>query len=126
MLLCGLTRLGPGRMIAYITINIDPVIGHLGPFVVRWYPLIMALGVIVGSFIFAGQLRGKGIESGHVVPMLVAVVPGAIVGARLFHVLDNFGYYSHHLLAMVKPPYVGLAIYGVLTGGLIAWPSTVE
>ena len=102
-------------MIAYITVNIDPVIGHFGPFAVRWYPLIMALGTIVGSFIFAGQLRRKGSESGHVVPMLVAVVPGAIVGARLFHVLDNFSYHSHELIAIVKPPYVGLAIYGVLT-----------
>ena len=34
--------------------------------------------------------------------------------------LDNYGHYSHHLLAIVKPPYVGLAIYGVLTGGLLA------
>ena len=31
-------------MIAYITINIDPIIVHLGPFAVRWYPLIMVLG----------------------------------------------------------------------------------
>ena len=31
-------------MIAYITINIDPIIGHLGPFAVRWYSLIMVLG----------------------------------------------------------------------------------
>ena len=107
-------------MIAYITINIDPIIGHLGPFAVRWYPLIMVLGVIVGAFIFAGQLRRKGIESGHVTAMLVVVVPSAIVGARLFSVLDNWSYYSHHLLAIVKPPYVGLAIYGVLTGGLLA------
>jgi phosphatidylglycerol:prolipoprotein diacylglycerol transferase len=107
-------------VIAYITINIDPIIGHLGPFAVRWYPLIMALGVIVGSFIFAGQLRRKGIDTGHVVPMLVVVVPSAIVGARLFSVLDNWGRYSHDLVAIVKPPYVGLAIYGVLTGGILA------
>ena len=80
----------------------------------------MALGVIVGTFIFAGQLRRKGIDTGHVVPMLVVVVPSAIVGARLFSVLDNLGHYSHHLVAIVKPPYVGLAIYGVLTGGLPA------
>jgi phosphatidylglycerol:prolipoprotein diacylglycerol transferase len=107
-------------MIAYITINIDPIIGHLGPFALRWYPLIMVMGVIVGAFIFAGQLRRKDIESGHVTAMLVVVVPSAIVGARLFSVLDNFGYYSHHLVDIVKPPYVGLAIYGVLTGGLLA------
>ena len=113
----------PGKlapMIAYITINIDPVIGHLGPFTVRWYSLIMALGVIVGSFIFAGQLRRKGIDTGHVVPMLVVVIPSAIVGARLFSVLDNWSRYSHDLIAIVKPPYVGLAIYGVLTGGILA------
>jgi phosphatidylglycerol:prolipoprotein diacylglycerol transferase len=106
--------------IAYITINIDPIIGHIGPFALRWYPLIMALGVIVGSFVFAGQLRRKGIESGHVIAMLVVVVPSAIVGARLFSVLDNWDYYSNHLLTIVKPPYIGLAIYGVLTGGILA------
>lgn len=44
--------------------------------------------------------------------MLLVVVPSAIVGARLFSVLDNYGYYSHHLLDVVKPPYIGLAIYG--------------
>ena len=105
-------------MIASVTINIDPVIVHIGSLALRWYPLIMMLGVIVGSFVFAGQLRRKGIDAGHVVGMLVVVVPSAIVGARLFSVLDNFGYYSHHLLTIVKPPYIGLAIYGVLTGGL--------
>jgi phosphatidylglycerol---prolipoprotein diacylglyceryl transferase len=82
-------------MIAYITINIDPILFHIGSFSLRWYSLIMVVATIVGAFIFAGQLRRKGIESGHVVDMLVVVVPSAIVGARLFSVLDNFGYYSH-------------------------------
>ena len=107
-------------MIAFITINIDPVIVHVGSFALRWYSLIMAAATVVGAFIFAGQLRRKEIEPGHVVAMLVATVPGAIVGARLFSVLDNFSFYSHDLIAIVKPPYVGLAIYGVLTGGLTA------
>jgi phosphatidylglycerol:prolipoprotein diacylglycerol transferase len=107
-------------MFAYITINIDPVILHVGAFSLRWYSLIMVAATIVGAFIFAGQLRRKGVEPGHVVGMLVVTVPAAIVGARLFSVLDNFGYYSRHVVAIVKPPYVGLAIYGVLTGGLLA------
>ena len=107
-------------MIAYITINIDPILFHIGSFSLRWYSLIMVVATIVGAFIFAGQLRRKGIESGHVVDMLVVVVPSAIVGARLFSVLDNFGYYSHRVLDIVKPPFIGLAIYGVLTGGILA------
>jgi phosphatidylglycerol:prolipoprotein diacylglycerol transferase len=107
-------------MFAYITINIDPVILHIGAFSLRWYSLIMVAATLVGAFVFAGQLRRKKVEPGHVVGMLVVTVPAAIVGARLFSVLDNFGYYSRHLVAIVKPPYIGLAIYGVLTGGLLA------
>ncbi|HUK76811.1 MAG TPA: prolipoprotein diacylglyceryl transferase [Thermoleophilia bacterium] len=107
-------------MLAYITINIDPVIGHTGFFTWRWYPLIMAAATIVGSFVFASQLRRKGIDAGHVTLMLFAVVPCAIVGARLYSVLDNWGSYSHDLVAIVRPPYSGLAIYGVLTGGILA------
>ena len=107
-------------MIAFITINIDPVIVHIGAFSLRWYSLIMAAATLVGAVIFAGQLRRKEIEPGHVVAMLVVTVPSAIVGARLFSVLDNFSFYSHDLIAIVKPPYIGLAIYGVLTGGLSA------
>ena len=107
-------------LFAYITINVDPIIFHIGAFSLRWYSLIMVAATIVGAFIFAGQMRRKGIESGHVVAMLVVVVPSAIVGARLFSVFDNWSRYSHHLVAIVKPPYVGLAIYGVLTGGLTA------
>ena len=108
-------------MIAYITINIDPIIGHLGPFAAA---LVLAdHGRRPPSWAPSSSpasCAARGSSPGHVVAMLVVVVPSAIVGARLFSVLDNWSYYSHHLLAIVKPPYVGLAIYGVLTGGLIA------
>ena len=69
-------------MIAYITINIDPILFHIGAFSLRWYSLIMVAATIVGTFIFAGQLRRKSIEPGHVTAMLAVVVPSAIVGAR--------------------------------------------
>jgi prolipoprotein diacylglyceryl transferase len=109
-------------MIAFITININPVLAHLGPFTLRWYSLIMVVAALVGAWIFARQLERRGISRDHVLWIAVPGVPSAIIFARLFHVVDgaNFDYYSHHLLAIVKPPYVGLAIYGVLTGAFIA------
>jgi phosphatidylglycerol:prolipoprotein diacylglycerol transferase len=105
-------------MIATVTINIDPVIGHLGPFTLRWYSLIMALATLVGFLVGAWRLKRQGIAVSHVYGMAFVGIPSAIVGARLFHVLDNLGFYSHHPLDIVKPPYVGLAIYGVMLGGL--------
>ena len=48
-----------------MTININPVIGHLGPFQFRWYGVIMAVAVIVGLWILSGQLKRRGILRDH-------------------------------------------------------------
>jgi phosphatidylglycerol---prolipoprotein diacylglyceryl transferase len=107
-------------MIATLTIDVDPVISHLGPFTLRWYSLIMAFATLVGFTIFARQVERRGIDRSHVFWIAVVGIPSALVGARLLHVIENLGYFSHHLLEIVKPPYIGLAIYGVLLGGLSA------
>ena len=105
-------------MIAYITINIDPVV-HLGPLAVHWYGLIMTLALIVGAVIFTRNVTRRGIaDEGHVMGMLLFVVPLAVIGARLFHVLDDFSFYWHHPAQIVSLPLIGFAIYGVLAGGL--------
>ena len=49
--------------------------------------------------------------------MLVAIVP-ALAGARLLSVLDNLSYYRSDPAAIVSLPLGGLAIYGVLAGGV--------
>jgi phosphatidylglycerol:prolipoprotein diacylglycerol transferase len=105
---------------ATITINIDPVFGHLGPLTLRWYGVIMAIAVIVGALVFARQLGKRGISRDHVVGMAIVAVPAGIVGARLFHILDDFGFYWHHPGQLWTLQLIGLAIYGVLTGGVLA------
>ncbi|MGD0996733.1 MAG: prolipoprotein diacylglyceryl transferase [Thermoleophilia bacterium] len=105
---------------ATITINIDPVLGHLGPLTLRWYGVIMAIAVIVGALVFARQLGKRGISRDHVVGMAIVAVPAGIVGARLFHILDDFGFYWHHPGQLWTLQLIGLAIYGVLTGGVLA------
>ena len=107
-------------MTASITINVDPILFHLGPLALRWYGVIMAIAVLVGSYVFARQLRKRGISSDHVYGMLLLAVPLGIVGARLFHILDNFAFYWHHPGQLWTLQLIGLAIYGVLTGGVAA------
>ena len=106
-------------MVGYITINIDPIIFHLGAFAIRWYGVIMAIALLVGAVVFGWQLRKRGIPSDHVYGMLLLAVPLAIVGARLFHILDNFRFYWHHPGQLWTLQLIGLAIYGVLTGGVL-------
>ena len=101
-----------------MTINIDPVIGHLGPLTFRWYGVIMSLAVIVGGWVFMRQAARRGIGSDHVLGILTISVPLGIVGARLVHVFEDAGYFWHHPGQIFGTALVGLAIYGVLAGGL--------
>jgi phosphatidylglycerol:prolipoprotein diacylglycerol transferase len=47
-------------------------------------------------------------------------VIGAIVGARLFHVVDQWDYYVRDPIQMLKVNEGGLAIYGTIVGGPLA------
>ncbi len=107
-------------MTGSITINIDPILFHLGPFAVRWYGVIMAIAVLVGAYVFARQLRRRGIDPDHVYGMLLLAIPLGIAGARLFHILDNLGFYWHHPGQLWTLQLIGLAIYGVISGGVLA------
>jgi len=107
------------RPVAYITININPVPFHVGPVPIHWYGIIMSAAVLVGAFVFSRQLPKRGMAADHVFGMLLWAVPLAVVGARLFHVLDDFGFYWHHPGQIWTGQLVGLAIYGVLSGGVL-------
>jgi len=100
-------------------IGIDPVIGGLGPFELRWYGLIMAVAVLFGVWIMSRQLKLRGISSHHVLGIAIPGVVFGIIGARLVHVLDRLDYFVEHPGEIFGYQMVGLAIYGVVGGGLI-------
>jgi phosphatidylglycerol:prolipoprotein diacylglycerol transferase len=102
-----------------MSIGIDPVIGKLGPFELRWYGLIMALAVLFGVWIMSRQLKSRGIPSHHVLGIAILGVVFGIIGARLVHVLDRLGYFIEHPGEILGYQMVGLAIYGVVGGGLV-------
>ena len=107
-------------MISYITIDIDPVL-RLGPLILYWYGLIMGVALVAGTAIFTRNVTRRGIASeGDVIGMLLLALPLAIVGARLFNVVDNLGFYWHNPAQIFSLPLAGMAIYGVLAGGLLA------
>jgi phosphatidylglycerol:prolipoprotein diacylglycerol transferase len=102
-----------------MTIDIDPVIGSIGPLVFHWYGIIMAVGVVVGIWVFAWGLGKRGISSNHALGIAIIAVPCGIIGARLFSVADNFGYFWDHPGEIFGIGLVGLAIYGVIAGGIL-------
>ena len=106
-------------MIAMITIHIDPTIFTLGPLKATWYGLMIALAILGGAIGTARLAKAQGISPDDVYTIALWAVPGGMVGARLFHVIDQWQYY---ILRPVEIFYInqgGLAIYGAIMGGTL-------
>lgn len=103
-----------------IIINIDPVLWHIGGFELRWYSLAIILAVIAAVVIAAHRGKKRGIASDEIYSLMPWILIGGLVGARLFHVIDNFSYYVANPFQILMFQQGGLAIWGGLAGGGIA------
>ncbi|MGH2986852.1 MAG: prolipoprotein diacylglyceryl transferase [Solirubrobacterales bacterium] len=75
---------------AVITIGIDPEI-DLGPLMLSWHGLTIAIGVLVGGMAAARYLRERDLDIDPLYVIGALIVLGAIVGGRLFYVLEHGG-----------------------------------
>jgi phosphatidylglycerol:prolipoprotein diacylglycerol transferase len=73
-----------------VTIDIDPVLVHLGAFALSWYGLAIAAAVFVGFRITLGEARRRGINTAPLGDLIVWVIVGGLVGGRLLHVIDRW------------------------------------
>ena len=92
-------------------------------FSLRWYGVIVMLGVIVGSLIVEREIKRRGENGDRIWDALIWVIPIGIVGARLWYVaqatIDGSRYYIENPLQIINIPQGGLHIYGGLLFGAI-------
>ncbi|MCL4130370.1 UNVERIFIED_CONTAM: hypothetical protein GTU68_047118 [Idotea baltica] len=99
----------------FLTIDwdVNPIILQLGSFELRWYSLCFAAGFIIGYQIMKRMFKREGIPMEWLESLLMYLVLGTIVGARLGHcIFYEWDYYSHHILEMLLPIQRGLASHG--------------
>ncbi|XUW99689.1 MAG: prolipoprotein diacylglyceryl transferase [Dehalogenimonas sp.] len=102
-----------------ITINIDPVAFSIGSFDVRWYGIFVALAIIAAGIITHYEARRRSLNMDVSMLLLVVVLAGGL-GARLFHVVDNWSFYAAQPQMIWHISQGGLAIWGGLLAGGIA------
>jgi phosphatidylglycerol:prolipoprotein diacylglycerol transferase len=102
-----------------MVINVDPNLIVLGPFVLSWHGLFSAIGLAAGIWIAARLLRGTVVPEDEVMTTAFWGTIGGLVGARLFHVVDQWSYYSQRPLQILLLNEGGIAIYGAVIGGVL-------
>jgi len=101
----------------------NPYVFKLGSLEPRWYGVLLAVGVLVAGWLARREFRRRGIDPELAYSIAVWLVPFGLVGARLYHVVTDWGaFWPGHLIDMVKIWQGGLGIWGAVLGGMLgAW-----
>lgn len=115
-----LSRHGCLKLVASITIGIDPNIFNLGSLAIGWHGVFMVLGIIAGIWLTLYLAKRAGIAEEFIYTSAFSAVLFGLIGARLVHVLDNLSYYGDNPRQILAFWEGGLAWYGGLIGGVLA------
>ncbi len=101
--------------------DVNPEIFSLGPLHVRWYGVFFALGFFLGYKIMARIYRREGRSLENLSDLLLYLMLGTVIGARLGHVfLYQPDYYLAHPWEIPMLWEGGLASHGGFAGVLVA------
>ena len=99
---------------------IDPVAFNLGPLSVRWYGIIIAVGILLGYFVAQRALVKAGLHKDTLVDIIFYSARFGFIAARIYFVIFQWPYYAENPGEIIKIWHGGIAIHGGLIGGFIA------
>ncbi|HHQ7206528.1 TPA: prolipoprotein diacylglyceryl transferase [Staphylococcus aureus] len=99
---------------------IDPVAFNLGPLSVRWYGIIIAVGILLGYFVAQRALVKAGLHKDTLVDIIFYSALFGFIAARIYFVIFQWPYYAENPGEIIKIWHGGIAIHGGLIGGFIA------
>ncbi|HLV12346.1 MAG TPA: prolipoprotein diacylglyceryl transferase, partial [Trueperaceae bacterium] len=101
----------------------DPIFVQVGPLAIRWYGLLIAIGVLVGAAWSLRAAERRGLDPDRLLDMAIWLVVAGVVGARLVYVLTSPSAYfgpGGNWLDAFKVWEGGISIHGGVLGVMLA------
>ncbi len=90
---------------------------NIGGLTVGWYGIMITIGVLSALGVALIETKRRGESAEHIINMALLVIPLGIIGARLYHVIDQWEYYIHSPGLIIGGR--GLGIFGAILGGAL-------
>ena len=97
----------------------DPVAFRVFGIEVKWYGILIVLGVALGMLLCSRREKRFSLPKDTTVNLILIALPLALVCARAYYVIFSWDYYSAHPDRILSVRDGGLAIYGGLLGGML-------
>ncbi len=97
----------------------NPVALQIGSFTIKWYSLMILLGVIVGIGLLLKESKKYNYPKDFLFNLCFWAIIFGFIGARIYYVLFNFEIYKNDPVSIFKIWEGGLAIHGGLIAGFM-------
>ena len=117
-----------------IDLTPDPVFIRLLGFPVYWYGIAYAVGLAAAYWVLAREARFRGLDENLLGTGMIIVAVAALIGGRLYHVIDQWQLYRDHPITAILPltanadgsysfaGFTGLGVPGgIIVGTIAAW-----
>jgi len=97
----------------------DPILFSAGTITIYWYGVCLALGAGAGLLVIVAIGRSYKFSRTFLTDLFVMLVVGGFIGGRIYHVLNEWGYYAAQPAEIFRVWNGGLAIHGAMLVGLL-------
>lgn len=105
---------------ASITIDLDPNLFQLGPFLVTWHGIFSVLGIVAAARLAQWLLARDGLTGEQVYDLAVWMVVAGLIGARVLYIWENYQQFIHGpVYQVVMLNKGGISQWGGIFGGLL-------
>lgn len=99
---------------------IDPIALRLGPLSIHWYGIIIASAILFAAWLGTSEARRRGEDPEVGWSALLWVTAGGVIGARIYHVIHQWDFYTANPALIAQIWNGGLGIPGAVAGGALA------